>query len=73
MKTEANWEWVDDTDLRPGDIVKSWFGHKTVARIEPYRGPYDFVTGIAVMFPSSSPKGCEMSLCKGQTIQRLKP
>lgn len=34
-------------DILAGDTVHSWFGTKTVERIDPYVGPHTFAIGVA--------------------------
>lgn len=34
-------------ELKPGEVVRTWFGTLTILEIRPYLGPFDFVSGIA--------------------------
>jgi hypothetical protein len=39
---------IKPQDLKPGMVLKTWFGSHTLKRIDPYNGPFDFVYGVAV-------------------------
>ncbi|MBU7442652.1 hypothetical protein [Paraburkholderia fungorum] len=39
-------------DLKRGDVLRTWFGNQTILQVLPYRGPFDFVCGVA-KFPDA--------------------
>ena len=56
---------VPDDQLRVGDLVKVIGTWRRITAIRPYRGPYDFVIGLADTVP-----GVGFSLCRGQWTTR---
>jgi hypothetical protein len=43
---------VPNADLKPGDRIVVWYSTPcTVVRIDPYRGPHAFISGICVCDP----------------------
>lgn len=41
-------------DLRPGDVMATWFGQRTIVGIEPYTGPLaHIIFAIARLAPES--------------------